>query len=88
MYPTTRKQAFPTAASVALLLCISSATLANPPPGYYDSVDATNSTTLRTTLHAVIDDHTRFPYTSSGTDLRAVPLTEASRRGSKHLTRA
>ncbi len=47
-------------ASVALLLCASGATLADPPPGYYDSVNATNSTTLRTTLHAVIDDHQRF----------------------------
>ena len=37
---------------------------ADPPPGYYDSVDATNSATLRATLHAVIDDHTRFPYTN------------------------
>lgn len=35
---------------------------------YYDSVDSSNSTTLRTTLHALIDDHTRYPYTSSGTD--------------------
>ena len=33
------------------------------PDGYYDSVDATNATTLRQTLHEVIDDHTRFPYT-------------------------
>ena len=36
--------------------------------GYYDSVDTTSATTLRTTLHAVIDDHTRYPYTSSATD--------------------
>ena len=35
---------------------------------YYDPVNATNSATLRTTLHAVIDDHTRFPYTSGNTD--------------------
>ena len=42
--------------------------LADPPPGYYDSVDATNSTTLRTTLHQVIDGHLRFPYTSGATD--------------------
>jgi endonuclease I len=41
---------------------------AAPPPGYYDSVDTTNPTVLRATLHAVIDDHTRFPYTSSSTD--------------------
>ncbi|MCB9898479.1 MAG: endonuclease [Planctomycetes bacterium] len=38
------------------------------PPGYYAGVDATNATTLRTTLHAAIKDHTKFPYTSSGTD--------------------
>ena len=38
------------------------------PPGYYDTVDETNSTTLRSTLHAVIDDHQRFPYTSGSTD--------------------
>ncbi len=38
------------------------------PAGYYDTVDETNATTLRTTLHAAIDDHTRIPYTSSATD--------------------
>ena len=52
----------------ALLLCLPLITLADPPPGYYDSVSATNAATLRTTLHAVIDDHLRFPYTSSSTD--------------------
>src|SRR5262245_35109999 len=41
---------------------------AQAPPGYYASVDTTTPTTLRATLHAVIDDHTRFPYTASGTD--------------------
>lgn len=39
-----------------------------PPPGYYDSVDTTNAVSLRASLHAIIDDHQRFPYTSSGTD--------------------
>jgi endonuclease I len=38
------------------------------PPGYYNAVDLTNATTLRSTLHPVIDDHTRYPYTSGGTD--------------------
>ncbi len=42
--------------------------LAQIPPGYYDTVDSSNSTTLRSTLHEVIDDHTRFPYTSGSTD--------------------
>lgn len=39
-----------------------------PPPDYYLSVDTGNPAQLRATLHAVIDDHTRFPYTSSSTD--------------------
>ncbi len=41
---------------------------AGAPPGYYDTVDDTNSDTLRATLHAVIDDHVRYPYTSSSWD--------------------
>jgi len=36
--------------------------------GYYDPVDASSPATLRATLHAVIDDHTRFPYTAGTTD--------------------
>ncbi len=44
------------------------ALVAQAPPGYYASVDATDATTLRATLHAVIDDHTVFPYTSGSTD--------------------
>ncbi len=43
-------------------------TNAQPSATYYDSVDARSSTALRSTLHDVIDDHTRFPYTSSATD--------------------
>ena len=50
------------------LMLLSGPAAADPPPGYYDSVDTTNGTTLRATLHPVIDDHTRFPYTSSATD--------------------
>ncbi len=38
------------------------------PAGYYDTADQSNSTTLRTSLHAIIDDHTKIPYTSSSTD--------------------
>ncbi len=41
---------------------------AQAPAGYYDTVDTTNAATLRATLHEVIDDHLRFPYTSSSTD--------------------
>ncbi len=39
-----------------------------PPAGYYDSVDPTDENTLRATLHAVIDDHTRIPYDAVSTD--------------------
>ena len=44
-----------------LILSLASSALADPPPGYYATVDATNSATLRATLHAVIEDHTEFP---------------------------
>ena len=57
-----------TALALFAILCLSGYALADPPSGYYNSVDAANSTALRTTLHAAIDDHTRFPYTSGNTD--------------------
>jgi len=38
-------------------------------PTYYASVDDTGAAALRSTLHAVIDDHKRFPYTASTTDV-------------------
>ena len=54
----------------ALLLALTSAgaVRADPVPGYYDSVNASNAELLRASLHAVIDDHQRFPYTSTATD--------------------
>ena len=51
--------------AVASLLVSASIAQADPAPGYYDTVDTTDATTLRTTLHDVIDDHTRVYYTSS-----------------------
>lgn len=50
------------------LLGLAAAPAAQPPTNYYNSVDTSSAATLRSTLHAVIDDHTRFPYTSGGTD--------------------
>lgn len=44
------------------------ATAQGPPAGYYASVDPTDATTLRSTLHDVIDDHTKVPYSDSSTD--------------------
>src|SRR5207247_600961 len=53
---------------LAALLAFSTAALAQAPPSYYASVDTTNASTLRATLHAVIKDHTKIPYTASTTD--------------------
>ena len=53
-------------ASLAILL--SAPLVAQAPAGYYASVDTSNATVLRSTLHAVIDDHTRIPYTATATD--------------------
>jgi endonuclease I len=41
---------------------------AQPPANYYATVVATTPALLRSTLHAVIDDHVRIPYTASSTD--------------------
>ena len=56
-------------ASVAILMlaAVNSASAAIP-SGYYDLVDTSNADTLRDSLHEIIDDHQRFPYTSSATD--------------------
>lgn len=35
---------------------------------YYATADDTNATTLRNSLHEIIDDHTSFPYSASSTD--------------------
>jgi len=51
-----------------LLIITASGALADPPSGYYDSVDFTNPATVRATLHNIIDGHTKIPYTSSSTD--------------------
>ncbi len=51
-----------------LLVVAAGGALADPPEGYYDSVDYTNAGTIRVTLHNIIDGHTKIPYTSSSTD--------------------
>ncbi len=54
-----------TAAAVCTL-CL--ALVAQAPPGYYATVDTSTAARLRSTLHAVIDDHQRLPYTASSLD--------------------
>lgn len=61
----------PWRAGLPLLLGVvvtGSTAFAQAPDGYYDSVDDRDAERLRATLHEVIDDHQRFPYTSSETD--------------------
>lgn len=55
-------------ATAVAAIAVPTAAFAQAPAGYYDDVDASSASTIRTTLHPVIDDHTRFPYTSSATD--------------------
>jgi len=58
-------------------LFMSVTSFAQAPAGYYATVDTTNPTTLRSTLHAVIKDNVKIPYTASGTDTWDV-LAQAS----------
>jgi endonuclease I len=62
----------PSAAGVFVSIALTSLAAraaAQAPPGYYASVDATSPASLRATLHAVIDDHVKYPYSStSATD--------------------
>ncbi|WDD96707.1 endonuclease [Thalassomonas actiniarum] len=41
---------------------------AEVPQGYYDMADNTNAQALRNSLHQIIDDHQRYPYSSTATD--------------------
>jgi len=59
------------AVSIAALTCLvlaAAPALADPPPGYYDTVDLSSQDALRATLHDVIDGHVKIPYTASSTD--------------------
>lgn len=38
------------------------------PSGYYDTVDKSSQQAMHSSLHQIIDDHQRFPYSSSSTD--------------------
>ena len=55
-------------ANVFILLALCALIEAQAPPTYYNSINSATAATLRTTLHAKIDDHTKIPYTSGGTD--------------------
>ncbi len=59
---------FFTSVMLLLLLMTPAAACSDPPQGYYDSTIGLLGEDLRLALHEIIDDHTRFPYTSSATD--------------------
>ena len=54
----------------AILLFIFSPTtvLSQAPVGYYSTIDESDPIALRNSIHNIIDDHTRYPYTSSAVD--------------------
>ena len=54
--------------ALGLLVASTGTALAQIPPGYYDTVDTTTGAGMHDTLHQIIDDHTRYPYTASTTD--------------------
>ncbi|SFD04566.1 endonuclease [Pseudoalteromonas denitrificans] len=54
--------------SLVIGACICAPSLAEIPANYYDAADTSSAGALRNSLHAIIDDHKRFPYTSSETD--------------------
>ena len=60
----------PTVLRLIAFLSLAAATfsLQAQPEAYYATADDSSPEALRTTLHAIIDDHTRIPYTSFETD--------------------
>ena len=54
--------------SLISIITISSSIQAEIPLGYYDTADPSSTVALRNSLNDIIDDHQRFPYTSSETD--------------------
>ncbi|XOV80711.1 MAG: endonuclease [Aestuariibacter sp.] len=54
--------------ATASVVVYGSAAYAAIPPGYYNSANSSNAAALHASLHEIIDDHQRFPYTSSSTD--------------------
>ena len=51
-----------------ILIFSSNLVFAQPSPGYYSTVDESTPQTLKNSLHNIIKDHTKIPYTSSSTD--------------------
>ena len=52
----------------ALSTVVTTGLAQGPPPGYYDSTSGLTGEALRLELHEIVDDHQRYPYTSTATD--------------------
>ncbi|MBT7900444.1 MAG: hypothetical protein HN601_05785 [Candidatus Marinimicrobia bacterium] len=52
-----------------IILSLIKITYAEIPSGYYDNASGLSGATLKAALNNIIDGHTEFPYTSSGTDV-------------------
>ena len=55
--------------SLLIILFALSLGLAQIPSGYYDSASGLDDAALKSALNDIIDGHTEFPYTSTGTDV-------------------
>ncbi len=53
---------------VLALLLLPCVVLADAPAGYYDTVDYSSPTAMRQSIHDIIDNHVKIPYTASSTD--------------------
>ncbi|HRV82678.1 MAG TPA: endonuclease, partial [Planctomycetota bacterium] len=54
--------------SILVSVLLVAPALAQAPPGYYNSVDDSSPQALRTSLHNVIKDHLKLPYTGGSVD--------------------
>jgi endonuclease I len=52
-----------------IIMATSTLSLAGIPSGYYDGASGKSGSILKSALNDIIDGHTEYPYTSSGTDV-------------------
>ena len=54
---------------ILILCCLTLWVTAQVPGGYYNAANGLTGNNLKAALHTIIDGHTKYPYTSSGTDV-------------------
>ncbi|MBI5154801.1 endonuclease [Candidatus Poribacteria bacterium] len=67
--PVTGKRRLPIRAAIFLVLSSAAFAQYDPPAGYYDPATGLTGSPLKAALHEIIDDHRRFPYSASSTDV-------------------